>query len=77
MLFGIQSENVDWHLCCVQCRVKLQSDVCVVCSGQRLERGVCVVCTAEGVFRVACVLLAVQSETVELLVYCVQCSVRM
>jgi len=34
VLSAVQSESVERRMCCVQCRVRLKSGVCVVCSAE-------------------------------------------
>ena len=63
MLCAVQFESVDLRVCCVLCRVRVESGVCVVCSAQS-ECGF------------ACVLCAVQIEILERHLCCVQCRVR-
>ena len=43
VLCAVQSETVEWHVCCVQCRVRLAA--CVLCAVQSetVERHVCCV----------------------------------
>ena len=36
---------VEWHVCCVLCRVSLAA--CVLCAVQSESSGMCVVCCAE------------------------------
>ena len=53
VLYAVQSETVERHVCCVLCRVRLT-----------FRRATCVLCRVRLTFhRAACVLCAVQSET--------------